>query len=77
MSIQAVELQIERLSRPDKTRVLGRLALNLTHSWPGVEKIASVHGGDACIVRTRIPIDAAVKSVTSLAGALLRINRPS
>ncbi len=56
MTLHALEMQIERLSQPDKARVFGRLALDLTQSWPGVEKIAGVQGGDACIVRTRIPV---------------------
>ncbi|MBC8161283.1 MAG: hypothetical protein H7Z42_08690 [Roseiflexaceae bacterium] len=56
MTLHALEMQIDRLSQPDKARVLGRLALDLTHRWPGIEKTAGVQGGDACIVRTRIPI---------------------
>lgn len=56
MTLHALEIQIERLSQPDKARVFGRLALDLTHNWPGVEKTTDVQGGDACIIRTRIPV---------------------
>lgn len=56
MSTQDLETQLERLSRDEKARVFGRLALDLTHAWPGIEKTPNVQGGDACIVRTRIPV---------------------
>lgn len=56
MTIQEVESQLEQLNRSEKARVLGRLALDLAHTWPGIEKTPGVNGGDACIVRTRIPV---------------------
>jgi uncharacterized protein (DUF433 family) len=56
MTVHNLELQIQRLSRNEKVRVFRHLALDLTHGWPGVEKTPGVQGGDACIVRTRIPI---------------------
>jgi uncharacterized protein (DUF433 family) len=56
MAIHDVEQQLEQLSRSEKAAVLVRLALDLTASWPGIEKSPGVQGGDACIVRTRIPV---------------------
>jgi uncharacterized protein (DUF433 family) len=56
MTIQDVEQQLEHLSRHERAMLFQRLALDLTEGWPGVEKTAGVQGGDACIVRTRIPI---------------------
>jgi uncharacterized protein (DUF433 family) len=56
MTIHDVEQQIAHLSRDEKARVFQRLALDLVQTWPGVEKTPGVQGGDACIVRTRIPI---------------------
>jgi hypothetical protein len=56
MTIQDVERQLEQLSRDEKALVFQRLALDLVQSWPGVEKTPGVQGGDACIVRTRIPV---------------------
>lgn len=56
MAIQYVEQQLERLSPTEKAAVFQRLALDLTQSWPGVEKTPEVQGGQACIVRTRIPV---------------------
>lgn len=56
MSAQTIETQIARLSQLEKMRVFQRLALDLTHDWPGVEKTLGVQGGNACVVRTRIPV---------------------
>jgi uncharacterized protein (DUF433 family) len=56
MTIQDVERQLAQLSRDEKALVFQRLALDLVQSWPGVEKTPGVQGGDACIVRTRIPV---------------------
>lgn len=56
MTVQELEAQLERLSQEEKTRVFRRLALELIHEWPGIEKNPGVQGGEACIVRTRIPV---------------------
>jgi uncharacterized protein (DUF433 family) len=56
MTIHDLETALEQLSHEEKVRMLQHLARTLIHAWPGVEKTPGVHGGDACIVRTRIPI---------------------
>ncbi len=56
MTAQELEQQISYLEQDEKVRVFGHLALELTHTWPGIEKTPGVQGGDACIVRTRIPV---------------------
>jgi uncharacterized protein (DUF433 family) len=56
MTSREVESQLEQLTRTEKLAVFQRLALDLAHTWPGVEKMPGVQGGDACIIRTRIPI---------------------
>ncbi len=56
MTMQELEEQLSHLHRDEKVRVLGQLALEFAHTWPGIEKTPGVQGGDACIVRTRIPI---------------------
>lgn len=56
MSIQSIELQISRLSRAEKAKLLQRLAREVGNAWAGIEKTAGVSGGEACIVRTRIPV---------------------
>lgn len=56
MALSDIETQIEQLSQDSKLRVFRQLALDLTHAWPGIEKTPEVQGGDACIVRTRLPV---------------------
>lgn len=56
MSTQSVELQISRLSRVEKAERLQRLAREVGNAWAGIEKTIWISGGEACIVRTRIPV---------------------
>ena len=56
MTIQELEAQLERLSRDEKGHVFQHLALELIHAWPDIKKVPGVQGGDACVVRTRIPV---------------------
>jgi len=55
MNIHAIEPQISQLSRAEKAELLQRLAQEVGNAWAGIEKTAGVSGGEACIVRTRIP----------------------
>ena len=56
MSLRDLEDQLAQLTQAEKAQLLQALALDITHAWPGVEKTPGVVGGDACIVRTRIPV---------------------
>jgi uncharacterized protein (DUF433 family) len=56
MSLAELESELARLTPAEKARVLQRLALDLVHSWPGIEKTPGVAGGEARVVRTRIPV---------------------
>lgn len=56
MTIQELQTRIDHLDRDEKIHVLHKLAMDLTHTWPGIEKNANVQGGDACVIRTRIPV---------------------
>jgi uncharacterized protein (DUF433 family) len=56
MTLQQLEPQLWELSRVEKAELLKRLIGEFLNVWPGVEKTAGVAGGDACIVRTRIPV---------------------
>src|SRR3989337_4485671 len=56
MSIQNLDPQISRLSRAEKAELLQRLAQEVGNTWAGIEKTPGVSGGEACIVRTRIPV---------------------
>jgi hypothetical protein len=56
MRIDELEAQIAQLSAGEQAQVLSRIARTLTSGWPGIEKTPGVQGGDACVVRTRIPV---------------------
>ena len=56
MDIQNIEPQISRLSRAEKAELLQRLAQEVGNAWAGIERTPGVSGGEACIVRTRIPV---------------------
>lgn len=56
MTLAQLEPQLAELSRTEKADLMRRLIGEFLNVWPGVEKTPGVVGGDACIVRTRIPI---------------------
>jgi uncharacterized protein (DUF433 family) len=56
MNMQQINPQISRLSRAEKAELLQRLAKEVGNAWAGIENTAGVSGGEACIVRTRIPV---------------------
>lgn len=56
MTIQEIEPRLARLSRAEKAELVRRLIQEITNAWPGIEKTSGVAGGEACIVRTRIPV---------------------
>lgn len=45
-----------QMSRAEKAQLLQWAAQDVAAAWPGVESRAEVCGGEACLVRTRIPI---------------------
>ena len=55
MTFQELEKQLLALTPDDKARALRILVLDLA-AWPGIEKTPDVVGGEAHIVRTRIPV---------------------
>lgn len=56
MTIQELEPQLVALSPAEKAQALELLARELGEQWLGIEKVSGVAGGEACIVRTRIPV---------------------
>jgi len=56
MPLHELEQQLSALSRSEKAHLLKRLAIDLGEAWPGIERTPGVAGGDACVVRTRIPV---------------------
>lgn len=56
MTLPELEANLAALSREEKAEVLQRLVQDVSGAWAGVERTPGVVGGDACIVRTRIPV---------------------
>ena len=55
--LQAVCDLIDELSAAERVEALRRLVVCLDgHVPPGIERTPGVCGGDACVVRTRIPV---------------------
>lgn len=55
-TLEEVEHLLARLNRAEKAQVLQWVARDLGGVYPGIESRANVNGGEACIVRTRIPV---------------------
>lgn len=55
MTFQELEKQLLALTPGEKALAFRVLVLDLA-AWPGIEKTPGVVGGDARIVRTRIPV---------------------
>jgi hypothetical protein len=55
MTVADLEIRLGELTSAEKVRVLQTLLFDLTDTWPAIEKTPGVSGGEACIVRTRIP----------------------
>jgi uncharacterized protein (DUF433 family) len=56
MTIDQIQIEIQRLTPGEKARVLELLAADLADRWPGIDRTSGVSGGSACISRTRIPV---------------------
>ena len=56
MTLQDLEKQLAALRPAEKAELLRKLTLDLAGACPGIEKTPGITGGDACIVRTRIPV---------------------
>lgn len=56
MTIAEIETELTALNRSEKAQIIQRLMADIANVWPGVEKTPGIVGGDACIVRTRIPV---------------------
>ena len=55
-TLQDVEQILSQLSRAEKAQVLQWIVRDLADAYPGIERTPDVLGGEARIVRTRIPI---------------------
>jgi uncharacterized protein (DUF433 family) len=55
-SMEELEDMIARLSRSEKAQILQWVARDLGETFPGIDSTPDVLGGEARIVRTRIPV---------------------
>ena len=53
--LQDVEELLSAMTRSEKAQVLQWVARDLGDSFPGIESIPDVYGGEPCVVWTRIP----------------------
>jgi len=56
MTLKELEAQLISLTPAQKVQAIQILVKSLASTVPGIEKTPGVVGGDACIVRTRIPV---------------------
>ena len=54
--LQEAEKLLSKMSRSEKAQLLQWVVHDLGDAFPGIESIPDVCGGEACIVRTRIPV---------------------
>ena len=55
-ALKDAEQLISGLTRAEKAQLLQWVARDIGDAFPGIESRPDVAGGDACIVRTRIPV---------------------
>ncbi len=60
-AIKTAEQLLSRMTRGEKAQLLQWIARDLADAYPGIESTPGVCGGEARIVRTRIPVWALVQ----------------
>ena len=55
-TIQHFEQLLAKLNKSEKAQLLQWVARDLGEAFPGIESTPGVCGGEACVVRTRIPV---------------------
>ena len=55
-ALDQAERIVSNLTRSEKIQLLHRLSHELGDTVPGIDSRPDVSGGEACIVRTRIPV---------------------
>ena len=56
VTLRELETIISELSRAEKAQLLQWVTRDLGDAFPGIDAHPNVVGGEACIVRTRIPV---------------------
>ncbi len=60
--LERARFMVAGLSRAEKVRVLEWIVRDLGEAFPGIERTTGIAGGEACIIRTRIPVWALVRA---------------
>ena len=60
--VEQIRASVADLSREEKAAVLEWIARDVAGAYPGISTDPAVAGGEACIVRTRIPVWALVRA---------------
>ena len=55
-TLEKAEKLLAGMTPAEKAQLLQRVARDLGGAFPGIESVPGVCGGEACIVRTRIPV---------------------
>lgn len=55
-TLETAEQLLSEMSRAEKAQLLQWIVQDLGDAFPGIESNPEVSGGEACIVRTRIPV---------------------
>ena len=55
-ALQTAESLLNQMTRAEKAQLLVWTAQDLGDTYPGVESVPNVCGGEPCIIRTRIPV---------------------
>lgn len=62
MTLTEIQQALVSLTPAEKAQLLQWIARDLGNSFPGIDTISGVSGGEPCIVRTRIPVWVLVRS---------------
>lgn len=54
--LDEIDLLLSRLNGAEKAQLLQRVVREMGEAFPGIASDPRVSGGEACIVRTRIPV---------------------
>lgn len=55
-AVEEAEELLSRMTPGEKAQLLRRVVRDLGDAFPGIDTLEGVAGGEACIVRTRIPV---------------------
>ena len=55
-TLQEAKALLPKLTKAEKAQFIHWVSAELAGVFPGIEKTPGVCGGDACIIRTRIPV---------------------